>query len=93
VPNTRGKATNSVPTLLYFHGNAGSTPRTPSTFSDQGALNDRALVTHTVPNADLSFRLPNVKHLVATVGTNVLIVSYRGCVLATVYVASYQIWC
>lgn len=50
VPNTRGKATNSVPTLLYFHGNAGN----------------------------LSFRLPNIKHLVATVGANVLIVSYRG---------------
>jgi hypothetical protein len=25
VPNTRGKDTNSVPTVLYFHGNAGST--------------------------------------------------------------------
>lgn len=30
---------------------------------------------------DLSYRLPNVKQLVATVGVNVLIVSYRGCVL------------
>jgi hypothetical protein len=31
-------------------------------------------------HTDLSFRLPNIKHLVDTVGANVLIVSYRGCV-------------
>jgi hypothetical protein len=90
VPNTRGKATNSVPTLLYFHGNAGSTPRTPPTFSDQ---RPRARYSRTVPNADLSFRLPNVKHLVATVGTNVLIVSYRGCVYSPPCMLPPVRWC
>jgi pimeloyl-ACP methyl ester carboxylesterase len=50
VPNMKRKGTAEVPTLLYFHGNAGN----------------------------LSFRLPNVKRLVASVGVNVLIVSYRG---------------
>lgn len=49
------------------------------------------IVTHTVSDPDLSFRLPNIKHLVATVGANVLIVSYRGCVLAAMNGASCQV--
>lgn len=61
-------ASSTVPTIVFFHGNAGSKRSFRFMVSNELLMNP----------IDMGYRLPNMRALIDNVGANILSVDYRG---------------